>query len=152
LKEIKVKKGQILQHKGDINTKVYNVKSGLLRSYSIDNKGKEHIYMFATENWIMADNCETSTPCNLFIDALEDSVLIISEKEEEIRNANVKSLVNRLATLQDRIIGLISSPAIERYKKFLETYPAITQRMIASYLGITPEALSRFRKEISLRK
>jgi CRP-like cAMP-binding protein len=156
LKKIKVKKGQILQHKGDINTQVYKVKSGLLRSYSIDDKGKEYIYMFAPENWIIADNCENSTPCNLFIDALEDSVLLISEKEEEIRNANVKALVNRLAALQDRILGLMSSPSIERYKKFLETYPAITQRvpqrMIASYLGITPEALSRVRKEISLEK
>ncbi|MFT6802106.1 MAG: CRP-like cAMP-binding protein [Salibacteraceae bacterium] len=156
LKEIKVKKGRILQHKGDLNTRVYNVKSGLLRSYSIDHKGKEHIYMFAPENWIIADNCETSIPCNLFIDALEDSVLLISEKEQEIRNANVKSLVNRLAALQDRILGLMSSSASERYKDFLETYPTITQRvpqrMIASYLGITPEALSRVRKEISLEK
>lgn len=156
MKEFKVKRGQILQYKGDINTSVYNVKSGLLRSYSIDDKGKEHIYMFAPENWIIADNCKTGTPGNLFIDALEDSVLLISEKEEEIRNANVKSLVNRLAALQDRILGLISSTAIERYKTFLETYPAITQRvpqrMIASYLGITPEALSRVRKEISLEK
>ena len=62
LKEIKVKKGQILQYKGDINTSVYNVKSGLLRSYSIDDNGKGQIYMFAPENWIIADNCETSIP------------------------------------------------------------------------------------------
>lgn len=156
MRTIKVKKGYIIQKKGDLYTKVYTVKSGLLRSYSIDDKGKEHIYMFAPENWIIADNCEIKTPCNLFIDALEDSVLLISEKEEEILNANVKSLINRLAALQDRILGLMSSPAIERYKDFLETYPAITQRvpqrMIASYLGITPEALSRVRKEISLKK
>ena len=149
LKEIKVKKGQILQYKGDINTSVYNLKSGLLRSYSIDDNGKEHIYMFAPLNWIIADNCETSIPCNLFIDALEDSVLLISEKEVEIRNANVKSLVNRLGALQDRILGLMS-PQLWYYKIFLEIYPAITQRvpqrMIASYLGITPEALSRVRK------
>jgi len=155
LKTIKVIKGDIIQRKGDLYTKVYKVESGLLRSYSIDDKGKEHIYMFAPENWIIADNCKTSIPCNLFIDALEDSVLLISEKEEEILNANVKSLVNRLAALQDRILGLMSSPAIERYEIFLKTYPAITQRvpqrMIASYLGITPEALSRVRKEISLK-
>jgi CRP-like cAMP-binding protein len=155
LKTVKVKKGEIIQRKGDLNTKVYKVESGLLRSYSIDDKGKEHIYMFAPENWIIADNCKISSPCNLFIDALEDSALIISEKEEAILNANVTSLVSRLSALQDRILGLMSSPAIERYEIFLKTYPAITQRvpqrMIASYLGITPEALSRVRKEISLK-
>ena len=74
MKQIKVKKGQILQRRGDLNSKVYHVESGLLRSYSIDEKGKEHIYMFAPENWIMADNCEANSPCELFIDALEDSV------------------------------------------------------------------------------
>ena len=53
---IEVKKGQILQHRGDINTKAYHVKSGLLRSYTIDEKGKEHIFMFAPEDWIIADS------------------------------------------------------------------------------------------------
>jgi CRP-like cAMP-binding protein len=95
LRTLKVKKGQFIQRQGDLDSKVYKVESGLLRSYSVDDKGKEHIYMFAPENWIIADNCETSTPCNLFIDALEDSVLLISKKEEEILNANVKSLINQ---------------------------------------------------------
>lgn len=52
MKKFILKKGQILQRKGDLNSKVYQVESGLLRSYSIDEKGKEHIYMFAPENWI----------------------------------------------------------------------------------------------------
>lgn len=56
MKRIEVKKGQILQRKGDSNTKVYQVESGLLRCYSIDEKGKEHIYMFAPEGWIIADH------------------------------------------------------------------------------------------------
>jgi CRP-like cAMP-binding protein len=56
LKEIKVKKGQILQHNGELNSKIYFVKSGLLRSYSIDKKGKEHIFMFGPENWTIADS------------------------------------------------------------------------------------------------
>ncbi len=147
MKNIQVNKGQILQRKGDLNSKVYQVESGLLRSYSIDEKGKEHIYMFAPENWIMADNCEANLPCELFIDALEDSVLIVSDKEKVIENADVHSLVRRLFTLQHRIIKLMSSTAIERYEHFIETYPDIVQRvpqrMIASYLGITPEALSK---------
>jgi CRP-like cAMP-binding protein len=134
LRSTKVKKGQLIQRQGALDSKVYKVESGLLRSYSIDDKGKEHIYMFAPEDWIIADNCDAKLPCELFIDALEDSVVIISEKAEAIQNAN----------------------AIERYEHFIETYPNILQRvpqrMIASYLGITPEALSRVRKAISLRK
>ncbi|NBW60065.1 MAG: Crp/Fnr family transcriptional regulator, partial [Crocinitomicaceae bacterium] len=55
MKTINVTKGQILQRSGELNTKVFTVENGLLRSYSIDNKGKEHIYMFAPENWIIAD-------------------------------------------------------------------------------------------------
>ena len=65
-------------------------------------------------------------------------------------------LAKRLRVLQKRIVMLMSSAAIERYEHFIATYPSIIQRvpqrMIASYLGITPEALSRVRKEIFLRK
>ncbi|MFT6203146.1 MAG: CRP-like cAMP-binding protein [Spirosomataceae bacterium] len=147
MKRIEVKKRQIIQRQGELDSKVYKVESGLLRSYSIDDKGKEHIYMFAPENWIIADNCDTKAPCELFIDAIEDSILIVLEKEETIQNANVNSLVNRLYTLQNRIIKLMSSNGIERYEHFIDIYPDITQRvpqrMIASYLGITPEALSK---------
>ena len=70
MKTIQVLKGQIIQNKGDLKTKVYTIKSGLLRSYSIDEKGKEHIYMFAPENWIIADSCGYDVPCELIIDVL----------------------------------------------------------------------------------
>lgn len=156
MKSIPVTKGQLLQRSGELNTKVFTVVSGLLRSYTIDQKGKEHIYMFAPENWIIGDNCEVIVPCDLFIDALEDSIIIETEKDVSKQNPNLKSLFNRLAVLQKRIIMLMSSPAVERYEHFVQTYPDIIQRvpqkMIASYLGITPEALSRVRKEISIRK
>jgi CRP-like cAMP-binding protein len=73
LKAINITKGQIVQRSGELNTKVFTVESGLLRSYSIDNKGKEHIYKFAPENWIIADNYDIDIPCDLFIDAIEGS-------------------------------------------------------------------------------
>ena len=156
MKSINVTKGQILQRSGELNTKVFAVESGLLRSYSIDNNGKEHIYMFAPEKWIIADNCEINIPCDLFIDALENSTVIVTDKEVAKKNSKNNSLINRIAVLQKRIIMLMSSSAIERYQNFVETYPDIIQRvpqrMIASYLGITPEALSRVRKALSLRK
>ncbi|MEM6631961.1 MAG: Crp/Fnr family transcriptional regulator [Bacteroidota bacterium] len=149
LKKIKVKKGQILQRKGDIHTKVYEVESGLLRSYSIDNKGKEHIFMFAPEGWIIADNGSPDQPCELFIDALEESILFEKEKKLDSEHSNQK-LIKRLGVLQTRVIMLMSASAIERYEHFLGMYPDIVQRvpqrMIASYLGITPEALSTVKR------
>jgi CRP-like cAMP-binding protein len=81
LKEITVKKGQILQRSGELNSKAYVVKSGLIRSYYIDEKGKEHIFMFGTEGWIISDYFGTDEPSVLFIDALEDSILEILEKK-----------------------------------------------------------------------
>ncbi len=156
MKTIAVTKGQILQRSGELNTKAFKVENGLLRSYTIDHKGKEHIYMFASENWIIADSCEVTVPCDLFIDAIEESVIIVIEKDVVKQNPNLKSLFNRLAVLQQRIIMLMSASAVERYEHFLQTYPDIIQRvpqkMIASYLGITPEALSRVRKELSKKK
>lgn len=151
MKTLNVKKGQLIQSKGDLNNKVYSVESGLLRSYTIDNKGKEHIYMFAPGNWIIADSNEADVPCELFIDAIEDSVLQVTEKNDLLQNNSVKPLMKRIATLQNRIIMLMSSTAIQRYEHFVETYPDIIQRvpqkMIASYLGITPEALSKVKGE-----
>lgn len=156
MKSITVKKGQILQRSGELNTKAFTVESGLLRSYTIDHKGKEHIYMFASENWIIADNCEVTVPCDLFIDAIEDSIIIVTEKDVIKQNSELKTLFNRLAVLQQRIIMLMSYSAVKRYEHFLQTYPDIIQRvpqkMVASYLGITPEALSRVRKELSIRR
>lgn len=149
MKEIKVKKGRILQRKGDLNSKVYQVKSGLLRSYSIDEKGKEHIFMFAPEGWIIADNVTPREPCDLFIDALEDSTLL--QKDKDISSEHdIEKLVKRISVLQTRVIMLMSASAATRYAHFIATYPDIVQRvpqrMIASYLGITPQALSTLRR------
>ena len=150
MKTIKVNRGQVLQRPGDLNSKFYEVKSGLLRSYTIDDKGKEHIFMFASEDWIMADNVGPNTPAEMFIDALEDSELNQREKTEKVEPENEK-LIRRIAVLQKRVIMLMSASGIERYEHFVKTYPNIVQRvpqkMIASYLGITPEALSTVKKQ-----
>ncbi len=112
--------------------------------------------MFAPENWIIADNCEGDIPCDLYIDAIEDSTITVTEKDFTKLTSDRKSLIKRINVLQKRVIMLMSSSAVERYQHFVETYPDIIQRvpqrMIASYLGITPEALSRLRKEISKNK
>ncbi|MEM8901791.1 MAG: Crp/Fnr family transcriptional regulator [Bacteroidota bacterium] len=145
-----IQKGEILQAKGEINTKAYFVEKGLLRSYSIDEKGREHIFMFAPEGWIVGDSTLPEDPCELYIDALEDSEVIPLYKDVETTHDSTK-LFNRLRVLQKRVIMLMSATALERYEHFLETYPDIVQRvpqrMIASYLGITPEALSNIKNQ-----
>mgnify|MGYP000428925619 FL=1 len=147
MKTINAKKGDILQRKGDTSSNIYEVKSGLLRSYTIDEKGKEHIFMFAPEKWIIADAVLENDTCDFFIEAIEDSILYVSEKNVTRMQTNVSALAKRMLVLQRRIIMLMSYSGLDRYEHFLKTYPELTQRvpqrMIASYLGITPEALSK---------
>lgn len=150
-----VKKGEILQREGELSTSVFYVKSGLLRSYTIDSKGKEHIFMFGSEGWLVADNVVQGEKGELFIDALEDSIVIPISKNDPPKS-DMQKLIKRIGVLQKRIIMLMSSTAKERYEFFLETYPElpnrVPQRMIASYLGITPESLSKIRGEIARSK
>ncbi|MEM1337925.1 MAG: Crp/Fnr family transcriptional regulator [Bacteroidota bacterium] len=149
MKSRRVKKGEMLQKSGELRSRIYVVQSGLLRSYLIDEKGKEHIFMFAPEGWVIADNTGTEIPTTLFIDALEDSIVQVREKDITKEHQNVTPLVKRLSVLQKRVVMLMSSSAIDRYEDFIATYPNIVQRvpqrMIASYLGITPEALSKIK-------
>jgi CRP-like cAMP-binding protein len=150
----------MLLRKGEPSTKGYFVKKGCLRCYSIDEKGKEHIFMFAPEGWMASDIATQlrNAPSDLFIDALEDSEVEVFDIRRaaaegfdmyQLFGAGTEKLINRIAVLQKRIIMLMSASAWERYEHFLETYPNIVQRvpqrMIASYLGITPEALSKLR-------
>lgn len=152
MKTITVTKGTILQEAGSLNSKAYSVKSGLLRSYIIDEKGKEHIFMFGPEGWIVSDTNLPSKPASLFIDALEDSILEVHDKFEMDPTVDfLPPILRRLSVLQERVLMLMSASAYDRYVHFLETYPAIIQRvpqrMIASYLGITPEALSKVKND-----
>jgi len=155
-------KGEVLQSEGQVSSKAFFVKKGLLRSYSIDKKGKEHIYMFASEGWLVSD-VESQVFKNktvLFIDAVEDSevyILNIDNVETSLTNTDnpadlVNPLLKRVGVMQRRILALMSSSAQERYESFLQIYPElpnrVPQKMIASYLGITPEALSVIRKKI----
>ena len=160
------KKGDIIQLAGDPEAYSFFVQKGLLRSYIIDHKGKEHIFMFAPENWIISDLevFEFNQPVQLFIDCLEDAEVIVFNKDclfkadfsKEQIVENTKLLYRRMGKLQRRVLMLMGSPAIDRYTYFLNTYPElpnrVPQRMIASYLGITPQALSTIRGEMSRKK
>lgn len=157
-----ISKNQILQTPGSVDSKAYYVKNGLLRSYLIDDNGKIHIFMFAPEGWIISDieSHTFSNPAKLFIDALEDSEIIefnkITTDILTLENKNnidiIHKLFRRIAVLQNRVILLMSAKAKQRYEHFLATYSQlvnrIPQKMIASYLGITPEALSNIRSKM----
>ena len=129
MKSVNIKKGEILQTRGDLHTKVYEVKSGLLRSFTIDKKGKEYIFMFAPENWMIADVALPDQPCQLYIDALEDSEIIIYKKDPSISLFEKQKMRICLEEMQTRIIMLMSEPAIERYEHFVHTYPDIAKRV-----------------------
>ena len=158
-----VSKGQILQRQGELTSMAFFVKKGILRSYSIDEKGKEHIFMFASEGWMMADieSQEFYHSTELFIDCLEDSEVLIFDRKcftvSELSNEQLKTnahlMARRIAVLQKRVIMLMSASAIDRYKYFLETYPElhnrVPQKMIASYLGIMPQTLSTIRNKLA---
>lgn len=163
LPTITVKRGTVLQGVGEISKRAFRVKSGCLKSYVLDNSGKEHIVQFAPENWLISDMASffNQEPSNIFIEAIEDSELDVFSREsysdieklEEglIIEMNIK-LRNNLIATNKRLIALLSATAEERYIEFTSTYPMLVQRLplklIASYIGITPEYLSELRRKL----
>lgn len=159
-----VKKDEYLLRKSEHCKHTFFVEKGLLRQYSIDKKGKEHILSFAPENWFVTDRESAffNEPSAYFIQAVEESQVVLvnedflqllSEKIPNFIDFNNRLLHNHIRHLQYRINLLLSADAEDRYLEFIKTYPDILQRvpqiMVASYLGITPESLSRVRKELA---
>jgi CRP-like cAMP-binding protein len=157
-----LEKGEILIREGEVAKYGSFVSSGCLRSYVVDNKGKEHIIQFAPETWWLADlhSLATGTPTLYFIDALEASDILlldagshkkIMEKIPGFASSFQAGQQKHIAAKDKRIIATLTATAEERFQNFLQTYPSIAQRvpqhMLASYLGVTPETLSRIRKK-----
>lgn len=165
-KTIKISKGNFLLRQGEICKHSFFVESGLLRQYSIDNKGKEHILQFAPETWFVTDRESVyfNQPSNYFIQALEDSTVLqidenfivqLAQQNKSFLEFNNKLLHNHIRHLHKRVTQLLSATAEERYLDFIKIYPDILlrvpQSMVASYLGITPESLSRVRKDLAAK-
>ncbi len=163
-KTMHVNKKDFLLQAGDYCKHSFYVEKGLLRYYSIDDKGKEHILQFAPEQWFVGDreSMYFNRPSNFFIQSLEDSDVVLIDENliTKLSNSNPsfavfnnKLLHNHIRQLQHRINMLLSATAEERYLDFIEIYPDILLRVpqtfVASYLGITPESLSRVRKDLA---
>ncbi len=162
----KLRKRQYLLQEGDVMKNHVFVSSGCLRSYTVDDKGMEHILNFAIENWWIGDreSLQTGQPSIYNIDAIEDSeVVLISRDKFDVLCQDVSPFNNMINAIlqksfnvaQNRIHTFISQSAEEKYLSFLEKFPHLSTRvpqsMIASYLGITAETLSRVRKQIVKR-
>lgn len=162
--ERKLRKRQYLLQEGDVSYYNCFVAKGCLRLYRIGKDGSEHILRFAIENWWMSDyeSYNSGDPAKGNIDALEDSELLLIKKQDfdGLTNsiAKFRLFKERLDARsydasQKRILSNISETAEEKYLNFIKTYPKIYDRvplhMIASFLGVSRETLSRVRQQYS---
>jgi len=162
-----IKKKSFLLREGEVCKFEGFVTKGLFRVYHIDQNGFEQILYFAIENWWVTDidSFTNEKPSQLYIEALEDStVLIISKKDKEFAYTNLPKIEKlfRVMTqkthvaLQRRMIDNLSKTADQRYLDFIEKYPIIYSRLtnlqMAAYLGISHEFLSKIRRKLAGNK
>lgn len=162
----KLRKKQYLLEQGDVWRNNAFIQKGCVRVYNVDDNGLEHTLSFAIENWWTGDreSLLTGKPAKFNIEALEDSEIVLINKPDfdlickEIPafNEMVHDIIQKsFVAAQNRIHASISFTAEEKYLDFIKKYPdfanRIPQHIIASYLGVTAETLSRVRKG-SLKK
>lgn len=160
----KLRKRQYLLQEGDVWKNNAFVTKGCLKTYSVDDKGNEHILYFAVENWWTGDreSLQTGKPSIYNIEAIEDAeIALISKEKFDSLTANIPAFNNMINVIiqksfvvaQSRIYTFMGLSAEEKYRFFLQKFPhlpaRVPQNMIASFLGITPETLSRVRKQIA---
>ena len=163
----KLRKKQYLLQEGDACKYLAFVEQGLLRSYNVDDKAVEHMLQFAWEGWWISDTYSflSGEPAAYDIDAIEDAELLlitlphfeemmlqVPRMERYFRILFQKNIISK----ERRLLSSISLTAEEKYLRLQHSQPEIVQRipqqLIASYLGITPQTLSRIRKTIVQKK
>lgn len=163
----KIRKHQFLLQEGEVCRQLAFVHDGCLREYTVDRKGEEHTIQFAIRDWWISDLTSflSGSPSTQNIDALQDADVLILDREARDRMLDAVPKMERFFRLlmennyvaaRRRITYSLSASAEERYLAFIKTYPAlfeqVPQHHIASYLGITPQSLSRIRKELSHKR
>ncbi|MEP3210521.1 MAG: Crp/Fnr family transcriptional regulator [Maribacter sp.] len=155
-------KKTLLQHQGQLCKKLFFVEEGSLRAFSVNEEGKEATIMFAVDDWWITDMyCfSKQLPAMVSLEALEDTK-VVALNFEAFENLLARLpkferffrilFQNAYAREQLRALDSISLSTEERYRRFLIKYPQIvekvTQKQIASYLGVTPEFLSSVKKK-----
>ncbi len=158
----KFRKHQYILQAGEVSRYETYVCKGLTRTYDVNDKGVEHIVQFGLEDWWVGDMYSflTDTPSGYNIDCIEDTEVL------QITRANLETLYQEVPKMERhfrilvqnafiastrRVSATLAKSALERYQEFLDRYPQIDQRVpnhqIASFLGITPQSLSRIRSQ-----
>jgi CRP-like cAMP-binding protein len=161
-----VKAKSILLSSNEIAKHTYFVNSGILRSFNINDNIIEHVLHFACEGWWIGDMYSyiSQKPGNLFIEVIEDAEIVsISKENHQQLYHEIPKLErffrilaeNSLVSHQERLMDNLSLTAEERFEKFCTKYPTliqkIPQKQIASYIGVTPEFLSKLKKRLLLK-
>lgn len=162
IRTTRVKKRQFIDQPGYVSSYRNYVVKGAFRSFFVDTEGKEHTVQIAIEDWFVSDfySYITQTPATLFVEALEDS-MIFQMKYEDIEGLCAKNhkiseyfrvtTERAFAFSRKRMLSNLSKTAEERYLEFIQRYHGISQsvplKVIASYLGISPEFLSKIRSQ-----
>ncbi|GAB3764809.1 Crp/Fnr family transcriptional regulator [Spirosoma pomorum] len=159
---LSVKKRQFVVQPGFVAQSRYFVLQGSLRAYVVADEGEDHTIQLAIEEWWISDynSYIFQQPAKMFVMAMEDSLLLqlSHQQESRLKATNPKYetffriLAERsVASMQRRIVSNLTLSAEERYEQFMETYPSMTVRfpqyVIASYLGMTTEFLSKIRNQ-----
>ncbi len=162
-----LKRRQFLLQEGDVCKHLAFVHTGCLRDYTVDQRGEEHTIQFAIDDWWISDldSFLAGTASTHNIDAVHDSEVLLLEKSARERLLETVPCMERFFRLllegnyvatHRRINENLSASAEERYLTFITTYPRLVeqvpQHQIASYLGITPQSLSRIRRELSRKR
>lgn len=158
------KKGTMLLRQGDVPTKCYFVLKGCVRQYSVDEAGKEVTSNFYTEEQAIANfNYHKQDQSSAYsFTCLEDCILVVGDLDAEndmynkytqLETMTRKMIEEKLGEVQDELASFIAATPEERYRALLQKRPylinRVPQHQLASYLGITPESLSRIKKRIN---
>ncbi|MEH6306404.1 Crp/Fnr family transcriptional regulator [Olivibacter sp. CPCC 100613] len=167
LKSITIKRKDWVLKSGEICKYSYFVTQGCLRGYTIDANGFEHVLSFAPKNWWIADmySLLSQKPGTVYIQALETTeILALSKDAQEKLYQEIPAFErffriiteNSLVAFQQRLLDNLSLPAEERYQNFCKRYAGLTDKLpakqVASYIGVTPEFLSKMKHKLLYRK